>query len=253
MRVAVWRARAPLPPADAPFAEIAAALAHVGGLELLRRARAIFGRDLALVSSFGTESAVLLDMVASVDPALPVIFLDTGRLFPETLAYRDHLVALLGLRDVRTVCPDPADLARLDPDGDLHRRDPDLCCHLRKTEPLDAALAGIRAWITGRKRYQGGLRRTLPPVERDPARGIVRLNPLATWTPEEVRLYRRLRGLPPHPLEIRGYASVGCAPCTTPVRPGEPPRAGRWRGLDKSECGIHLARTPARVSRPGPG
>ncbi|GBD42503.1 Thioredoxin-dependent 5'-adenylylsulfate reductase [bacterium HR39] len=180
-------------------------------------------------------------MVASVDPALPVVFIDTGRLFPETLAYRDHLVVLLGLRDVRTVRPDPADLARHDPDGALHRHDPDLCCHIRKTEPLDRALSGMAAWITGRKRYQGGLRRDLPAIEHDPVSGLFKLNPLAAWTPGDVRAYRRLRGLPPHPLELRGYASVGCTTCTTPVRPGEPPRAGRWRGIDKSECGIHLA------------
>lgn len=230
-----------LPPPDAPPGRILAALGDLDGLDLLRAARRLFGRRLALVSSFGTESAVLLDMVASVDPALPVIFIDTGKLFRETLAYRDHLVRLLGLRDVRTVRPDSGDLARLDPDGTLHRTDPDLCCHIRKTEPLDRALSGMAAWITGRKRYQGGLRRDLPNAEHDPVSGLYKLNPLAAWTPEDVCTYRRLRGLPPHPLELRGYASVGCESCTTPVRPGEPPRAGRWRGIDKSECGIHLA------------
>ncbi len=241
MRVHDAFARRP-PPPDAPFAEIAAALGAASGLELIRRAHRLFGRRLALVSSFGTESAVLLDMVATVDPGLAVLFIDTGRLFRETLAYRDHLVALLGLRDVRTLRPDATTLARLDPEGELWRHDPDLCCHVRKSEPLDGALAGFRAWITGRKRYQGGLRQQLPLVEADPLRGLVKLNPLADWTPDEVRLYRRLRALPPHPLEVRGFASVGCRPCTTPVRPGEPPRAGRWRGLDKSECGIHLPR-----------
>ncbi len=220
--------------------EILAALGTQDGFALLRRAYGLFGRSMALVSSFGIESAVLLDMVARIDPGLPVIFLDTGRLFAETLAYRDRLRELLGLSDLRTVRPDPAELARLDADGTLWRRDPDLCCALRKSEPLDRALSGFRAWITGRKRYQGGLRRHLPLVERDPLRAAFKLNPLATWSPGDVRRYCAQRGLPPHPLALRGYASVGCAVCTTPTAPGEPPRAGRWRGLDKSECGIHL-------------
>ncbi len=217
-----------------------AVLGDAEGLELLRRARRLFGDGLVLVSSFGTESAVLLDMAASIDRDFPVIFLDTGKLFPETLAYRDRLVALLGLRRVRTLRPDPAALARRDPDGRLFRRDPDRCCDLRKSEPLDRALAGFRAWVTGRKRYQGGLRRELPPVERDPRSDRIKLNPLARWSPEDLQHYRRLRQLPPHPLWLRGYATVGCASCTSPTGPAEGPRAGRWRGLDKTECGIHL-------------
>ncbi len=232
---------APRRAADAPFEPTVRMLVGMEGLELVRRAHRVFGREVALVSSFGLESAVLLDMVASVDHAFPVIFIDTGKLFPETLAYRARLIEQLGLRDVRSVRPDPRQLARHDPDGGLWRRDSEFCCHLRKTEPLQLALADFRAWITGRKRYQGGLRSSLPTVERDPASGLVKLNPLAGWSLDDIRHYRRLRQLPPHPLLLRGYGSVGCVPCTTPVEPGEPVRAGRWRGIDRTECGIHLA------------
>ena len=214
-----------------------------GGLEGLALLRAAltgpFAGRIAMVSSFGAESAVLLDMVASVDRRTPVVFLETGKLFPETLAYVDELVAWLRLEDVRSIRPDPADLARSDPDGTLWRREPDLCCHLRKTEPLDRALAGFAGWITGRKRFQGGARAALPAIETDPATGQVKLNPLAGWSPEDIRHYRRLRQLPLHPLVARGYPSIGCQPCTRAVRDGEDARAERWWQLDKTECGIH--------------
>jgi phosphoadenosine phosphosulfate reductase len=182
---------------------------------------------------------VLLDMVASVDRRIPVIFLDTGKLFAETLDYQRTLCAELGLHDVRIVRPDPDELARHDPDGGLHAREPDMCCHIRKTEPLEHALEGFAGWITGRKRFQGGARLALPTIEGDPITGRIKLNPLAGWSAEDVRHYRRLRDLPLHPLTLKGFASIGCAPCTRPVRDGENPRAGRWWGLDKSECGIH--------------
>lgn len=235
------------PPAALSTAELAALarrLAALDGLTLLRAAwqSPLQGR-IALVSSFGSESAVLLDMVASIDRRFPVLFLDTGWHFPETLRYRDELVERLGLVDVRSLRPDANALARHDPDGTLCHHNPDFCCHLRKTEPLDAALDGFVAWVTGRKRYQGGLRASLPTVEIDEPTGRLKLNPLAAWSIDDIHHYRRLRGLPPHPLALRGYASVGCAPCTSPTRPGEPSRAGRWRGLDKSECGIHLPRS----------
>ena len=217
-----------------------AAVADKDGLALIRAVltSAVGGR-VALVSSFGAESAVLLDMVATVEPRTPVIFLDTGKLFPETLAYQRQLCALLGLGDVRHVRPEPLDLAAHDATGDLHRHDPDFCCHLRKTEPLDQALEGFVGWITGRKRFQGGTRADLPLVEAEPTTGRLKINPLAHWDLEDIRHYRRLRQLPLHPLVAKGFASVGCRPCTSPTRPGEPPRAGRWRGLDKLECGIH--------------
>lgn len=211
--------------------------------DLLRR---VFPGRIALVSSFGAESAVLLHLVAGIDRAAPVIFVDTGKLFPETLAYRDALCARLGLTAVRSVGPAPALVAAADPAGTLWQAEPDVCCWHRKVEPLDAALTGFDAWITGRKRFQGGLRGALPVVEREPD-GRVKVNPLATWSAAEVAAYRAEHDLPAHPLEAQGYRSIGCAPCTRPAAPGEDPRAGRWTGQAKSECGIHLARPAAPI------
>jgi phosphoadenosine phosphosulfate reductase len=213
------------------------------GLALLRallREGPLAGRT-ALVSSFGAESAVLLDMVATVEPATPVIFLDTGKLFPASKAYRVELVELLRLTDVRVVSPRAAALAHEDPGGELWRGEPDLCCHIRKTEPLQEALAGFAGWITGRKRFQAGLRSQLPTIEAEWSSGRIKLNPLALWSAEDVEQYRLLRNLPKHPLVDQGYRSIGCVTCTRPVAAGEGARAGRWWGLDKTECGIHLA------------
>src|SRR5262249_6792880 len=151
---------------------------------------------------------------ASVDRGTPVIFLDTGKLFAETLDYQRNLCAELGLCDVRVIRPDPDDLARYDPDERLHAREPDMCCQIRKTEPLERALEGFDACITGRKRFQGGARVALPTIEGAPATGRIKLNPLAGWSAEDIRHYRRLRHLPPHPLALKGFASVGCMPCT---------------------------------------
>jgi phosphoadenosine phosphosulfate reductase len=217
------------------------AYGQLDGLALLRavlREGPLAGRT-ALVSSFGAESAVLLDMVATVDARTPVIFLDTGKLFEETQDYRLELVDLLGLEDVRVVRPEAAEVARHDPKGTLWSRDPNLCCHIRKTEVLDRALDGFAAWITGRKRFQGGLRSTLPTIEGEPSSGRIKLNPLTPWSAEDIERYRLLRNLPAHPLVADGFASIGCIPCTRRVAPGESPRAGRWWGLDKAECGIH--------------
>lgn len=212
------------------------------GLALLRallKEGPLAGR-IALVSSFGAESAVLLDMVATVDPATPVIFLDTGKLFGETQAYREEMVELLRLGDVRVVRPRAAELMRHDAGGDLWRREPDLCCHIRKTEPLQEALEGFAAWITGRKRFQAGLRSQLPTIEPEWSSGRLKINPLALWSAEDVERYRLLRNLPEHPLVGQGYRSIGCVTCTRPVASGEAARAGRWWGLDKTECGIHV-------------
>lgn len=214
---------------------------HLDGADLLE-ALLDGGRlagQTALVSSFGAESVVLLHMVAKIDRRLPVIFLDTGKLFPATLAYRDHLVRRLGLLDVRSAQPDVEALGAADPIGDLHASDPDVCCHVRKTELLETALAGFSAWITGRKRFQGASRESLTVIEPDAASGRIKLNPLAPWAPEELEAYRLRHDLPEHPLIARGYRSIGCAPCTKPVAAGEDSRAGRWAGLDKTECGIH--------------
>jgi phosphoadenosine phosphosulfate reductase len=228
------------PDLDERLSELRDSYGELEGPDLLRAfLGGPFAGRVACVSSFGAESAVLLDMVAAIDRATPVIFLETGKLFPETLAYQRELCATLGLGDVRIVRPEPADLARYDADGTLHRREPDLCCQLRKSEPLDRALAGFDAWITGRKRFQGGARMALPTIEGDPVTGKIKLNPLAGWSPDEIRAWRRRRALPLHPLVVHGFASIGCAPCTRPIAADAPPRAGRWWGLDKTECGIH--------------
>ncbi|MDX6751922.1 phosphoadenylyl-sulfate reductase [Geminicoccaceae bacterium 1502E] len=200
---------------------------------------------VALVSSFGAQSAVLLHMVAELEPATPVLFIDTLKHFPQTLAHRDLLVRRLGLRDVRSVRPAGAMLARIDPAGLLYREDADWCCHLRKSEPLEKALDGFAAWITGRKRFQGGLRSELVTAELEASSRRLKLNPLAGWSEQEVERYRVRHDLPAHPLEAGGYRSVGCMPCTRAVRAGEDGRAGRWPGIDKSECGIHLAGRPS--------
>jgi phosphoadenosine phosphosulfate reductase len=203
-----------------------------------------FHGKIALVSSFGTESAILLHMIAQIDKATPVIFLDTGKLFPQTLASRDELVASLGLTDVRAIRPSGKQLAAYDPDGRLWQRDPDLCCAIRKTNPLDAALEGFEAWITGRKRSQGGTRTDMNMVEAGPD-GRVTVNPLAFWSDAQLEAYFETHDLPRHPLQSAGYASIGCATCTQRVQAGEDKRAGRWAGLDKTECGIHLPRQAA--------
>ncbi len=198
-----------------------------------------FAGRVALVSSFGAESVALLHMVAQVDPATPVLFGQTEMLFPETIAYQAGVAALLGLRDVRHLRPDAGAVAAADPHGALHASDPDACCAMRKVAPLERALAGFDAWISGRKRSQSRSRAALQPVEADAA-GRIKLNPLWDWSMQDVRAYIARHGLPAHPLAARGYPSIGCAPCTTPVRPGEDPRAGRWRGRAKEECGIHV-------------
>lgn len=198
----------------------------------------LFRSRITLVSSFGAESAALLSLVAEVDPATPVTFVDTGQLFEETLRYRDALVDRLKLTDVRTITPDPVRLAKKDPENFLWQSNPELCCSIRKVEPLARALEDFPAWISGRKRFQGGLRSDLALFEADGPR--VKINPLAEWSAAEIRAYAESLDLPDHPLVKHGFLSVGCAPCTTRVQPGEDARAGRWRGLSKTECGIHL-------------
>ncbi len=179
--------------------------------------------------------------MADVDPAIPVIFLDTGWLFEETLAYRDTLIATLGLRDVRSIKPLEATLSREDPDRELWFSDPDACCRIRKVEPLARALAPFDAWINGRKRFQGGARAAIPVVEDDGAR--LKFNPFANVSREEIAAIYTLANLPPHPLVATGYLSVGCMPCTSRTSPDEDARAGRWRGGPKTECGIHTVKS----------
>lgn len=218
--------------------EIARTLEGRSPTEVIAAAQAIVGRDrLCLVSSFGTESAVLLAFAAEVDRDIPVVFLDTGWLFEETLAYRDTLAAQLGLTDVRSLHPDAGQLAAQDPGKDLWYSDPDACCRIRKVEPLAHALSGFCGWLNGRKRYQGGARIAIPMAERDGLR--LKFNPLAGLDRADVEAAHARFALPPHPLEAKGFPSVGCLPCTSRVAPGEDQRAGRWRGRAKTECGIH--------------
>ena len=193
----------------------------------------------ALLSSFGAESVVLLHMVSVIDRTTPVLFLDTEMLFPETLDYQREVAAALRLTDVQVFGPD-RDLTFVnDPNSRLHVTNPDACCTMRKTEPLKRALAPYEAWITGRKRVQGGKRAALGFFEAD-GENRMKINPLAHFSREDIEDYLQNNRLPRHPLVSKGYASIGCAPCTTKVAPGEDVRAGRWRGLDKSECGIHM-------------
>lgn len=228
---------------DLPRAEqLDRALRTSSPVQVIATALQAVGRErLALVSSFGTESAALLKVMADVDPAIPVIFLDTGWLFEETLAYRDTLIATLGLRDVRSIRPLEDALSREDPDRELWFSDPDACCRIRKVAPLARALAPFSAWINGRKRFQGGLRADIPVVEDDGAR--LKFNPFANVSREEIEAIYSLAKLPPHPLAASGFLSVGCMPCTSRTSAGEDARAGRWRGRAKTECGIHTAKT----------
>jgi phosphoadenosine phosphosulfate reductase len=232
-----------LPARDVPRAEaLDRALRDASPAEVIAAALNAVGREhLAVVSSFGTESAALLKVMADVDPAIPVVFLDTGWLFEETLAYRDTLIATLGLRDVRSIKPLEATLSREDADRELWFTDPDACCRIRKVEPLARALAPFRAWINGRKRFQGGLRADIPVVEEDGVR--LKFNPFANVSRAQIEAIYTLAKLPPHPLAASGYLSVGCMPCTSRTSPDEDARAGRWRGRAKTECGIHTVKT----------
>ncbi|MDQ0251399.1 phosphoadenosine phosphosulfate reductase [Sphingomonas kyeonggiensis] len=193
--------------------------------------------EVALVSSFGAESAALLHLVAQADPNTPVIFLDTGKHFPETLAYVRQLAEFIGLTNLQIVTPDAETIEKRDATGLRWSYDPDGCCEIRKVVPLEKALAPFDTSITGRKAFQASTRNALPRFEIDGDR--LKFNPLASWTKQDIEAYFEAHDLPRHPLEAQGYLSIGCAPCTSVVKPGEDPRSGRWRGWDKTECGIH--------------
>lgn len=230
-------------------ARLDAELRHAHPRTIVEAALETFGGKLGLVSSFGSESAVLLDIASKVDPNIPVLFLDTGMLFGQTLDYRKNLAAHLGLTDVRDLRPHYQDLATTDPEAKLWQTDTDACCNLRKVVPLDLALEDFDAWITGRKRFHGGARMSLPVVEQSDGR--VKFNPLANWTKADLDAYAAEHKLPAHPLVEAGFPSIGCWPCTHPVEEGEDVRAGRWAGSQKTECGIHVARAPGAVANPG--
>jgi phosphoadenosine phosphosulfate reductase len=224
----------------AEAANLDALYGHLRPEQIIARAvRDHFAGSIAAVSSFGADSAVLLNMIAEVDRDMPVIFLDTGKHFEETLQYRDALVADFGLSNVQVVKPEDAALARLDPKGILHQTDTDACCEIRKVEPLARALAPFSAWFTGRKRFQASTRNAMPVFESVGAR--IRINPLARWTTADQADYMRSHALRANPLVAYGYLSIGCFPCTQPVQDGEDARSGRWAGHAKVECGIHLS------------
>ncbi len=241
---------APLAPVADRVRDLNARYRHHGATSVLQHAlRDVQVGRLALVSSFGAESVVLLHMISVMDRTTPVLFLDTEMLFEETLAYQREVAETLRLADVRVIRPHRTQVFLHDPDGSLNGTDPDACCNMRKTEPLARALAPFDAWITGRKRFQGGRRADLEFFEAD-LDGRIKVNPLAHWEKADVRDYILNNRLPRHPLVARGYPSLGCTPCTTRVAADEDERAGRWRGLDKTECGIHFA--DGRLVR-GPG
>ncbi len=212
--------------------------AKVKASSLLRLAiEDLFPGRIALVSSFGADSAVLLHMVSQIDPKTPVVFVDTGQHFDETLRYRDALCARLGLTNLVMAEPDREVVAAEDPEKFLFASDPDRCCDIRKVQPLAGALESYDAWITGRKSFQTATRSRVPLFEAEGDR--VKVNPLVGWSATDLLDYIRAADLPPHPLVAKGFPSIGCLPCTSRVAPGEDPRAGRWRGRLKSECGIH--------------
>jgi phosphoadenosine phosphosulfate reductase len=222
-------------------ADVARLNARFEGVDTRTMIRAVIGEkllgELAVVSSFGTESAVLLDLMAEVDPSIPVLFLETGKMFEETLDYRNALIERLGLTGVRNIAPDPAMIEAKDATGLRWSYDPDGCCEIRKVLPLARAMRDFDASVTGRKAFQAATRSAIPRFELDGDR--IKFNPLADWTKADLDAWFETRDLPRHPLEAKGYLSIGCAPCTSVVKPGEDPRAGRWRGWDKVECGIH--------------
>ena len=203
--------------------------------------------QVALVSSFGAESVVLLHLVSVIAPETPVLFIDTRMLFPETLEYQRQVAESLPLCDVRTIRAAAPRLAYEDPDNTLHQFNTDACCHIRKVEPLERALKPFDGWITGRKRFQGGGRQAVDFFEAE-GEARIKVNPLAHWGREDIEDYMVNNRLPRHPLVAKGYPSIGCAPCTSPVAIGEDERAGRWRGSQKVECGIHFINGRAQRS-----
>lgn len=193
----------------------------------------------ALVSSFGSESAVLLHLASRINPDIPVLFIDTLMLFEETLQYQLELAQTLGLSNVIRILPDLHKAKELDPYGRLHLTDPDSCCDLRKIKPLEENLCQYNAWVSGRKRFHGEERAQLAVQELD-EQGRHKFNPLAEWQAGDIKAYFERHELPRNPLFYRGFRSIGCSPCTVAVSEDEDARSGRWQGQEKSECGIHL-------------
>ena len=237
------QAQPQLKTAETPEARVERLNAELKGKsaqDIIRAAVREFGDGLVYVSSFGAESAAMLGLIAEADPSLPIVFIDTGMHFQQTLDYRDELEERLGLTGLRTVYPVKEEVKELDPKGILHKSDTDLCCEVRKVRPLEPALEGFDAWITGRKRFHGMGRANLPIFEF--SEGRYKVNPLANWTQEDVTEWFATSDVPRHPLVAEGYPSIGCWPC--PARPADPNdvRSGRWAGQNKEECGLHVKR-----------
>ena len=225
----------------ARLARLNAELRTASAQEILRAAISReWPGELTYVSSFGAESVVMLALIAEVDPSLPIVFIDTGMHFPQTLDYKDEVIDRLGLTGVREITPSETERKVLDPKNMLWKTDADACCALRKVRPLEPALEGFGAWITGRKRFHGGARMSLPVFEY--ADGRYKVNPLASWTQADVDAYLAEKDLPRHPLVSQGYPSIGCWPCTKPAADPSDPRSGRWAGQQKTECGLHVDR-----------
>ena len=236
---------------DGVLAELGSTLMKLSATETIEyAAKNLFADKTALVSSFGAASVVLLHMVSKTVPDLPILFVDTGKLFKETLDYRDQLQNHFSLSNIQTITPGQNAITTKDPNGMLWQDQPDICCEMRKVSPLAKALEPYSAWISGRKRYQSGHRQALSIIELDGAK--YKINPLAFWTASDVDDYMKLHRLPKHPLIAKGYPSIGCAPCTSPIREGEDERAGRWRGADKTECGIHFTTNHQTDTRSAP-
>ena len=225
-------------------AELSQRYQAVSGLSTTDFIEALFGDEalfgpVAAVSSFGAESAVLLHLIASVAPDAPVLFIDTGFHFSETLRYRDQLVSQFGLSSVKTIQLDPLSEKRSDPSGKLHAIDPDACCALRKVSVLQRALTPYSGWVAGQKRFHSHERSRIDRLGWDADQSKWKFNPLADWSVSDLMCYQTQHQLPAHPLAAAGFTSIGCAPCTTAVGVGEDVRAGRWRGTQKRECGLH--------------
>ena len=207
--------------------------------EIVLWAKYIFSPKIVVSSSFQNQSMPLLHMISRCAPEIIVLFIDTGFHFPETIAFRDQIVDHFNL-NIEIVKPDKSKQEFLSENGELYLRQPDACCQLNKTLPFQKAIAGQSAWISGIRRDQTTNRAEIPIISQHPFLPLFKIAPLAGWTSKDVEAYIKMHDLPTHPLNLQGYQSIGCLPCTTPVTANEDERAGRWRGIDKEECGIHF-------------
>ena len=228
--------------------QISSELEQKSPQDVLRWGIERFRGGITVACSFGAEDVVLADMVARIDRSVPLFYLDTDYLFQETFEVRDRIVAKYGLEAVGVKSLLTIEEQAAQHGADLYGRQPDLCCKIRKVEPLKRHLGGFQAWITGIRRDQAPTRANAGLVEWDKMFNLVKLNPLARWTSEDVWSYIRANDVPYNTLHDRNYPSIGCWPCTREVKPGEDPRAGRWANFEKKECGLHTetGQAPAR-------